>query len=86
MNENNKNNNDPIIFIIFTLLSEMILPLSKCPSDYDFRTDNSSEREFQATEKDSTQRFIGVGILGSVETHEQTNIVARQLQTISHVA
>ena len=50
MNENNKNNNDPIIFIIFILLSEMILPLSKCASDYDFRIDDNPEYEFQATE------------------------------------
>ena len=60
-------------------------PLSKRPSNYHFGSDYSPEHEFETTEEILHEDSLGPGILGWMETHEQANIVARQLQRISHI-
>ena len=39
-------------------------PLSKCPSDYHFWTDDSPEHELETTEEDSPRGFIGARNIG----------------------
>ena len=67
-----------IFYLCKAFLSDERLTTVEMPKR--FRTDDSPEHEFQATEKDSPRRFIGAGILDCTNHRDSVSLGYQMFQ------